>query len=74
MGWFDAFESFANGTLLDDTMKKVENGIDQLEKFANSGEETLQSVVNVTETAADKLKSGTDKVVNVADVVNEKLQ
>lgn len=74
MGWLDALDSFANGTLIDDTFSSLERSIEQFEKLVGSGEEALQSVVDVADTAVQKVESSTEKATQVMDVVHKKLQ
>lgn len=74
MSLFSLLDSFANGTLVDDMIDGLEKGVEQLERFAGSAEETSQSVVAGVERATETITAGADKASQVIDVVNRKIQ
>ncbi len=74
MGLFDIVTSLANGTFVEDAVDRLEKGVDQIEKFARSSDDALESVTNVAGTTLQQLSDDADKVARVATVVTEKLQ
>ena len=60
MGLFDMFESFANGTLVDDMVGGLEKSIDQFERLVDLGEERLQSAANVADATLQKATDSAD--------------
>ncbi len=73
MNLFSVFDSLANGTLVEDMLDGVEKSIDQFEQFVGAGEEKLQSVADVADTAVQKITDGADRASGVIDVVTTKM-
>ncbi len=75
MGWLNMIQSFADGTLVEDTIKQIDEGLDGVEKLIGQGEKHIETLANNLEKGAQTIVDGADKAVastdKVIDVVNK---
>lgn len=60
MGFFDVVSGLADGSLLDDTLKKFDQGLDRVEGAISTGIDKVDEV-------SAKAEQGAEKVIGVGD-------
>ena len=71
MSWFDVIDSFAKGTLVEDTERRIVDGLDQFEKLIGSSEKHIENLADNLEKGAKAVVDGADKAVDVASRVSK---
>lgn len=80
MGLLDMLNSFANGTLIDDTFNAVDKSLEALENLPellagtiDEGEKVAEKAMKTFDTGAEKITHNVDKVVKISDVIGHTL-
>ena len=74
MGFFDSLQSFADGTLIEDTLKRFDEGLANVENLIGESDQKLQSAVDVAEGTLQRVVDGADRASQVADTVVDKVK
>lgn len=69
MGWFDVLDSFAKGTLVEDTLQRIDEGLGTVEKIIGDGEKQVTTLVDNLENGVQQVVDGADKAAATADKV-----
>ncbi len=67
MGFFDIVSGLADGSLIDDTLGKLENGLDRVEGTIAGGIDRVDQVSGKLEEGANKIIDAGDQAVQATD-------
>lgn len=74
MGFFQVLSDFADGTLIDDTLQKFDDGLGRVESTLANGIDKVDEISAKAEQGVQRVADGADRAVASTDGIIKKIQ